>query len=399
MIFKVFEEIKIGDFYTLEKKITKSDIDKFIDMTGDVNPLHVDPIYANKTPYKKIVVHGMLGASFISTIIGTKLPGPGSVWLSQNFNFLIPVRLNDTLTIVCTVAKIYSKERLLEIDTIIYNQNHKKVLSGSGVVKLLKEIEKVKTSETNSRLKKVAIVTGGTGGIGSEICRKLVSLNYKVVFTYNTSEDYAYALLQEFNKSDSKTAYAVKADLNNINDLRKLFDITLAQYNNISLLVNNASSSIVSKSLLDLDWIDIEEHMSVQVKSSLFLSKLCLPKMIENKWGRIINITSQVVKDEPTFGWCAYAIAKVSLGQLTKQLAQEFGCYGVTVNSIAPGLCNTTLIQDISEKIQLITARQTPIRRLANVDDISNALEFLISETSGFITGQTLNINGGKVMY
>ena len=120
-----FDKIHTGDSREMIKKITEADIERFVHLTGDVNPLHIDPEFAAQTSFKDIVVHGMLGASFISTIIGTQLPGAGALWVSQNFDFLLPVRLDDVLTISCTVTGKHDRERLLDLDARIVNQNNK----------------------------------------------------------------------------------------------------------------------------------------------------------------------------------------------------------------------------------------------------------------------------------
>ena len=133
-MFADFESIVVGDSRSIVKKITVEDVRKFVEMTGDDNPLHIDRAFAESTSFKDVVVHGMLGASFISTVIGTKLPGPGALWVSQNMEFLLPVRLGDELTITCTVLRKHEKERLLELETVITNQARQKVLSGHAVV-------------------------------------------------------------------------------------------------------------------------------------------------------------------------------------------------------------------------------------------------------------------------
>ena len=116
---KKYKEINIGDKESLSHTITKSDIEKFVDLTGDDNKLHVDEQYARTTAFKKPVVHGMLGASFISTIIGTKLPGDGALWFAQSLEFLLPVRIGDTLTVTAEVLKKNDKENVIELKTEI----------------------------------------------------------------------------------------------------------------------------------------------------------------------------------------------------------------------------------------------------------------------------------------
>ena len=118
-----YEDIVIGMKETLSHSITQSDIEKFVNLTGDDNKLHVDSEYASKTVFKKPVVHGMIGASFISTIIGTKLPGDGALWFSQTLEFLLPVRIGDVITVVAEVIKKHDRERIIELKIEILNQN------------------------------------------------------------------------------------------------------------------------------------------------------------------------------------------------------------------------------------------------------------------------------------
>ena len=102
---KSFDDIQVGDVESIQRTVTEADVRRFVEMTGDDNPLHVDRAYAERTPFKDVVVHGMLGASLVSTVIGTKLPGEGALWLKQNFDFALPVRLGDELSVSCTVLK------------------------------------------------------------------------------------------------------------------------------------------------------------------------------------------------------------------------------------------------------------------------------------------------------
>ena len=148
---KKYTDINIGDKETLSHTITKGDIDKFVDLTGDDNKLHVDEKYASTTPFKKPVVHGMLGASFISTIIGTKLPGDGALWFSQSLEFLLPVRLGDELTVVAEVIQKNDKENIIELKTEIFNQNRQVVTKGLAKVKVIETevvIEKIENKNT-----------------------------------------------------------------------------------------------------------------------------------------------------------------------------------------------------------------------------------------------------------
>ena len=125
------------------------------------------------------------------------------------------------------------------------------------------------------------------------------------------------------------------------------------------------------------------------------MSKVCIPRMVSRRHGRIINITSQVIYGTPSVTWTSYAVAKAALATMSRYLASEFGPSGITVNCVSPGMTDTFLIRDIPEKVQLMVARQTPLRRLALPDDIAAAVAYLVSDGAAFVTGQTIHVNGG----
>jgi 3-oxoacyl-[acyl-carrier protein] reductase len=118
-----FDEIHIGDTAEIIHTITEKDIERFVELTGDDNKIHIDKAYAGKTSFKKPVAHGMLSAAFISTIIGTKIPGDGALWYTQSLEFLLPVRVNDIITVCAEVTGKIDRTKTIELRTDIYNQD------------------------------------------------------------------------------------------------------------------------------------------------------------------------------------------------------------------------------------------------------------------------------------
>lgn len=396
-MFKDFEAIQVGETRSLVKKITEDDVRRFVDMTGDDNPLHVDPAYAETTAFKDIVVHGMLGASFISTVIGTKLPGPGALWVSQSMEFLLPVRLGDELEVTCTVTRKHERDRLLELDTRIVNQRDQLVLSGSGKVKVLSSQAEKAPAGAPPR-PRVAIVTGGAGGIGKAICLRLAAECYHVVVNYLGQADRAQRIAAEINALGKSRALAVQADIATEAGAQALYQAAVGAFGAVGVLVNNASPRIDSRPFAAMDWRDVEKHLDVQVKGAFLLTQAVLPEMSGRRWGRIVNITSQVLEGTPSPGWTGYAMAKGTLAVFSRYLAAELGPSGITVNCVAPGMCETPLIGDIPEKVQLMVARQTPLRRLAKPADVAAAVAYLVADDADFVTGHTLAVNGGQAM-
>jgi 3-oxoacyl-[acyl-carrier protein] reductase len=394
--FADFDAIRIGDRRELTKTITEEDIRQFVRMTGDDNPLHVDAAFAAQTPFKDIVVHGMLGASFISTVIGTKLPGPGALWVSQSMEFLLPVRLGDVLNVSCTVTAKHERDRLLDIDTLITNQHQQAVLKGSGRVKVLESAAPAAAASARER-SRVALVTGGTGGIGEAICRRLAADGFAVAINYHRNATRAQQIVEAI-RTDGGQAVAVEADISTAAGVAQLVARASGALGPIGVLVNNASPRINPKPLADIGWDDIQTQLDVQLRGAFLLTQQCAAAMTGHGGGRIVNITSQATRGTPTPHWTAYAVAKAALATFSRQIAVELGPAGITVNCVAPGMTETALIGDIPQKQQMVIGRQTPLRRLAQPDDIAAAVAYLASDDARFVTGHTLEVNGGMVM-
>lgn len=388
-----FEAISIGDEATLVRTITSDDVRRFAEVTGDVNPLHLDRAFAEATPYKDIVVHGMLGASLLSTLIGTELPGEGAVWVSQAFEFLHPVRLDDTLTVTGTVTHKHERDRLLEIEARIVNQRNVVVLSGKGTVKVM--ATPIASKDPAPTRPMVAIVTGAAGGIGRAICRTLARDGFSVVLGYRSQEARASDVVQEIQASGG-TAVAVKVDVTDAAAVRSMVTSTIRRFGGIGAVVHAASPAIGPASFDDLEWSAIAEHLDTDVRGAFHLAKACLPQMRSQGFGRIVAITSGELDAAPTPRWTAYAVGKAALATFARSLAVELGPSGITVNCVSPGMTDTALVGDLSEKARLVLARRAPLRRLAQPEDVADAVAFLVSPRADYITGETLRVNGGQ---
>ena len=134
MIGKTIEELKVGDTARFSKTVSESDVYLFAGVTGDLNPAHVNEDYAKDTFFKTRIAHGMLSASFISTVIGTLLPGPGTVYMRQEVSFLAPVKFGDTVTAIVEVAEIMADRKRVRLKTYCINQENKTVVDGEAMV-------------------------------------------------------------------------------------------------------------------------------------------------------------------------------------------------------------------------------------------------------------------------
>ncbi len=393
---KKYLDINVGDKETLSHTITKNDIDKFVQLTGDDNRLHVDEKFASATHFKKPVVHGMLGASFISTIIGTKLPGDGALWFSQSLEFLLPVRIGDILTVTAEVIKKNDKEQIIELKTEIHNQNRQIVTKGIAKVKVIEtEAESVEFEKKNDILK-TAMVIGGTGGIGKATCIQLAKEGYNLIIHYNNNKILAEELKTEVEKYNQK-AIIVSANILNDSEIKEMVSKGIRAFNKIDVLVNCAATVIPNIKFKDLVWSDYFKQIEINIKSTFTIIHAVVPEMIKNGYGKIINIGS-FSTEKPNADWSHYITAKSALIGLTKSLAFELAPKGVRINMVTPSLVNTELTADIPEKIKLLTAAQTPLRRLALAEDVAGVICFLASNKSDFLAGENIRVNGGQIM-
>ena len=391
-----YEDIDIGTKETLTHSITESDIKKFVNLTGDDNKLHVDPEYASKTIFKKPVVHGMIGASFISTIIGTKLPGDGALWFSQTLEFLIPVRIGDVITVIAEVIKKHDRDKIIELNIEILNQNRQIVTRGISKVKIVEQQVSTDANVVKENRTKTALILGGTGGIGKATCIQLAKDGFNIVIHYKKKKKKASSIKDDVIKLGRK-AIIFQADISDEEKINQLVDYSFRKFENIDVFVNCAATAIPPIKVFDLLWSDFIYQLELNIKTNLLVLKKILPNMILNKYGKIITIGS-IYSDKPSVNLAHYTTAKSALEGFTKSLALELAPKGIYVNMVSPSVISTELTSDIPEKIKLITASQTPLRRLANTEDVSGAVSFLSGDKSNFLSGENIRLNGGQIM-
>lgn len=391
-----YEDIVIGMKETLSHSITQSDIEKFVNLTGDDNKLHVDSEYASKTVFKKPVVHGMIGASFISTIIGTKLPGDGALWFSQTLEFLLPVRIGDVITVVAEVIKKHDRDRIIELKIEILNQNRQIVTRGVSKVKIVEQQVSIKDDTLKENKTKTALILGGTGGIGKAACIQLAKDGFNIAIHYNSNKSKASSIQDEVIKLGRK-AIIFQADISSEEKINELVDYSIRKLGKIDVFVNCAATAIPPIKVFDLLWSDFVHQLELNIKTNLLVIKRVLPSMIANKYGKIITIGT-IYSDKPNINLAHYTTAKSALEGFTKSLALEFAPKGIYVNMVSPSVISTELTADIPEKIKLITASQTPLRRLATTEDVAGSISFLAGDKSNFLSGENIRLNGGQVM-
>lgn len=238
---------------------------------------------------------------------------------------------------------------------------------------------------------KVAIVTGGSGGIGRAVVKRLAYEGVSVLFTYFQGKDRADELISEL---DNRQIKAISVDISSLSDIKRMFDLAESEFGGIDILVNNAAH-LSTGMIEEITETDYEYLMNVNVKGSLFCIQQAI-KNLRNK-GAIINISSvNTVLPEPAAA--LYSASKAALEQFSSIAAKEVASREITVNCISPGPVNTDLlVKHNSQEVLKQIAALTPLGRIGEPEDIAEIVTFLASSGARWITGQNLRASGGLV--
>ena len=237
---------------------------------------------------------------------------------------------------------------------------------------------------------KVAVITGGSRGIGASIVDKFMAEGAKVAFTYRSSSEKADAIVAKHN---SENIIAIKSDASKYNEAEALIAQVIEKFGTINILINNAG---ITKDTLMLRMS--EEHwdavMEVNLKSVFNVTKHVIKPMMKNRAGSIINMSS-VVGVFGNAGQANYAASKAGIIGFTKSIAKEVGSRNIRCNAIAPGFIATEMTHELDEKTQKAYTDSIPLKRFGEGDDVANLCTFLASDMSNYITGQVISICGG----
>ena len=241
----------------------------------------------------------------------------------------------------------------------------------------------------------MALVTGGATGIGAATVAALAADKVSVALQYSSSANEAKQISEQLNSKGLKVEI-FRADLSQKDSIDKLVASVKAKLGDIDILINNAGlmsdASIIEMS--DELW---DQALNINLTAAFKLIRACAPSMVSKKWGRIINISSQVAL-VGSANHAHYAAAKAGLLGLTYSAAKEYGASGVTVNAVLPGRIQTNMIAQRSKGRLDEWLAQTPLNRLGKPEEVAGMINFLASEMASYVTGAAINVNGGLVM-
>jgi 3-oxoacyl-[acyl-carrier protein] reductase len=241
---------------------------------------------------------------------------------------------------------------------------------------------------------KVALVTGGTRGIGRGICEKFAQEGATVVFTYMSSEEKANALATELG-SNGVDAMAIRSDAAKFEEAESLIETIVEKYGQLDVVVNNAG--VTRDNLLmrmkEEDW---DAVIDTNLKSVFNITKAVQRTMLKQRSGSIINISS-VVGVQGNAGQSNYAASKAGIIGFSKSIAKELGSRNIRCNTIAPGFIETEMTDALDEKVVDEWRKSIPLKRGGSPEDVANAAVFLASDLSAYVTGQTISVCGGML--
>jgi len=237
---------------------------------------------------------------------------------------------------------------------------------------------------------KKILVTGATGGIGKELVKKFLSLEGNVLAT-GTKIEKLDSLKKEFPKVN-----ILKFDISNHSKIEEFIENVSSQLTGLDVLINNAGINMDNLSLRmkEEEW---KKVIDINLGSTFFLCKYAIKKMLKNKYGRIVNITS-VVGHTGNLGQSNYSASKAAIIGMSKSLAIEYAKKNITVNCVSPGFIQSNMTDNIVESIKAVLTSRIPMAKLGTGEDVSNTVAFLSSDAASYITGETIHVNGGMYM-
>lgn len=388
---RAFADLSEGEVARWSHEITDADVDAFAELSGDVNPLHLDDDFARRQGFRGRVVHGMLLSAWLSKVVGTILPGPGVLWLSQDTRFAAPAYVGDRIEVEVRITRRSPALRTLVLESTIRNQAGDALMTGEAKMMMLAESATVPWEDLT------AVVTGASRGIGAAVARRLGAQGARVVVNYRSDETAAREVVEAVAATGGR-AVAVQADVGLADDVGRLAEAALEEFGRIDVVVNNATPPIDRKPLDELAWDEVDRFWRTYVQSSFLLAQRVLPGMKERGFGRFVNVLTTATWGKPPPNLAGYVAAKSALWGLSRSMAVELAPFGITVNAISPSAVMTDQWSGESERRRRAIAMSIPAQRLASPDEVAAAVVYLAGPEGAYVTGANLPIGGGEVM-
>jgi len=243
---------------------------------------------------------------------------------------------------------------------------------------------------------KVALITGGSRGIGAATAILLAKAGANVVVNYHSSEKDAFNVVAEV-EAEGRKGIAVQADVRKPEDVKRLVDQTVREFGKIDILINNANIQFAFKSFMEMSWSEFSDKINNEMSSAFHLCQEVVPYMEKQKEGKIILVSSGLSRT-PSHGFIAHGTAKAAIATFAKYLAQELGPKNIKTNVIAPGLVLTDATKDQPAEVHELIRSLTPLQRLAVPEDVAGAILSTVADWNHYVNGAYIPVNGGADM-
>jgi len=406
---RTFDELRLGEHASLTRELSQRDIELFAIVSGDINPAHLDPAYADHTLFHGVIAHGMWGGALISALLGTRLPGPGTIYLGQDLSFHHPVRIGDHVTASVTLIEKHADKEVCVFDCRLTNQDGAVVIEGRARVKAPAE----KISRPRAILPSVSLHEGGpdpfslTGkrglivGIANDqsiaygCARAMHDAGAELALTYlnEKAEPHVRPLAETLGQ-----ALCLPCDVLEDGSLDNVFSILGERWGRLDFILHAiafAPRADLHGRLIDSSAAGFALAADVSCHSFIRMARLAEPLMRDG--GTMLTITYQG-SERVMPHYNLMGPVKAALESAVRYLADELGPKQIRVHAISPGPIRTRAASGIDHFDDLIAQAQaeTPAHQLADIIDVGATARFLVSDAARHITGTIIPVDGGQ---
>lgn len=406
---RTFDELVVGDSASLTRVLTRRDIALFAIVSGDVNPAHLDPAYAETDMFHEVIAHGMWGGALVSAVLGTTLPGPGTIYLGQDLRFRHPVRIGDAVTVTVSLVEKRADKSIALFDCTMTNQFGETVVEGQARVKAPTE----KVVRPRIALPSVALHDGGPDpfdlagkrglivGIANEqsiaygcaLAMRQAGAEVAVTYLNDKAQPHVRPLAEQLG-----CALVLPCDVREEGQLEDTFAAVAREWGRLDFVLHAiayAPREDLHGRLTDASAAGFATAMDVSCHSFLRMARLAEPLMTQG--GTLLTVTfygsSRVVEHYNLMG-----PVKAALESSVRYLAAELGPRDIRVHAISPGPIRTRAASGIDRFDELMAreAAAAPQRHLADIADVGALARFLVSDAARRITGTVIPVDGGR---
>lgn len=406
---RTFDELSVGDSAHSLRVLTPQDIELFAIVSGDINPAHLDPAFAESQMFAGVVAHGMWGGALISAVLGTELPGPGTIYIGQDLRFRRPVRIGDAITTTVTVKEKRPDKSIVVFDCRCTNQHGQEVIVGTAEVIAPRE----KISRPRAELPSVSFYADGPDpfdlagkrglivGIANDqsiaygCARAIRRAGAELAITYlnEKAERHVRPLGEQLAAS-----LILPCDVREPGQLEAVFERIAAEWGRLDFVLHSiayAPREDLQGRVIDSSAAGFALAIDVSCHSFLRMARLAEPLMTVG--GTLLTITfygsERVVEHYNLMG-----PVKAALESAVRYAAAELGPKGIRVHAISPGPIRTRAATGIDRFDELLAraAREAPQRHLVNVIDVGHVARFLVSDAGRRVTGTVIPVDGGQ---